>query len=316
VSRDLGRGIVAQVAYVGLHTIDLERLVNYNEYAQGAKVRPNPNLADAYVYTSDGALSYNSLQAQLKGKLKTLSLALNYTWAHDIDNSADIDNGTPEAQDYNNFAAERGNSTQDQRENFNYNLIYEIPMGQGHSFLGSSATPVRMLASGWSINSLGLFTTGVALNVTQGINTYGNSDLVAQRPNLVQGVPRYLPKSFDPATGDVRFLNIAAWTYPTAATTACPTCGMFGNSPRDPIHGPHFTNVDFSLKKSTQIRENQHLDFRAEIFNIFNHPNFAAPVVSYTGPNSLTFGEMSTTFGSTVGFGTSRQMQLSLKYLF
>jgi hypothetical protein len=180
-------------------------------------------------------------------------------------------------------------------------------MGAGHGFLGSSPTAIRSLATGWSVNSLGIFTTGVPVNITQGVNTYGNSNFVNQRPNLVPGVPRYLSKSIDPVTGNIRFLNPAAWAYPAT--------GSYGNSPRNPVHDPHFTDVDVSVKKSTPIHDNQRLEFRAELFNIFNHPNFAAPVATYA-PNSLTFGEITSTFGTTLGFGTSRQMQLALKYIF
>jgi hypothetical protein len=314
VARDIGRGVSAQLAYVGSQGTDLDRLQDFNIYAQGAKVRPNPNFADIYVYCNNAQLSYNSLQATLKGKVKQLSLDLHYTWAHEIDDAGDVANGGNEPQDYNNIAAERSNGSQDQRENFNYNLVYDIPMGVGHGFLGNSLTPVRVLASGWSLNSLGIFTSGIPVNIT-GANTYGNSNNILQRPNLVQGAPRYLAKSIDPVTGDVRFLNPAAWTPPTASTTACPTCGMFGNSPRNPVHDPHFTNVDFALKKTTQLHDNQRLDFRAEVFNIFNHPNFAAPVAAYAA-TSPTFGEISATFGNTLGFGTSRQIQFALKYIF
>jgi hypothetical protein len=307
VEHDLGRGVSAQVAYVGLHGSDISRYLDNNLYAQGAKVRPNPTFADIYVQNDIAAMSYNSLQASLKGRIKHLTLAANYTWAHEIDNAPDIAAGGGEPQDNNNLAAERANGTFDQRQNFNYTLTYDIPMGAGHGFLGSSPAPVRIAASGWSVNSLGIFTTGVPVNITQALNTYGNSNLVDQRPNLVAGVPHYLTKSIDPATGDVRFLNPAAW--------ATPATGTYGNSPRDPVHDPHFTDVDFALMKSTRIHENQSLDFRAELFNIFNHPNFASPVASYS-PSSLTFGEISSTFGSTLGFGTSRQMQLALKYIF
>jgi hypothetical protein len=307
VSRDLGKGLAAQVAYVGLHGIDLNRYLDYNLYAQGAKVRPNPTFADIYVLNNIAASGYNSLQASLKGKIKQLTIAANYTWAHEIDNSPDI-SGTPSyPQDNTNLAAERGNGTYDQRENFNYSLTYDIPMGAGHGFLGSSPTAIRSLATGWSVNSLGIFTTGVPVNITQGVNTYGNSNFVNQRPNLVPGVPRYLSKSIDPVTGNIRFLNPAAWAYPAT--------GSYGNSPRNPVHDPHFTDVDVSVKKSTPIHDNQRLEFRAELFNIFNHPNFAAPVATYA-PNSLTFGEITSTFGTTLGFGTSRQMQLALKYIF
>jgi hypothetical protein len=307
LTQDLGRGVSAQLAYVGAQGTDLDRLLDYNLYAQGASVRPNPKYASIYVYGNTAASNYNSLQATLKGKINTLLLDIHYTWAHEIDDANDIANGTNAPQDNNNLAVERSNGTQDQRQNFNYNLSYNIPMGTGHGFLGGSSAPVRALASGWSFNSLGIFTTGTPVNITTSLNSYGNGDVVNQRPNLVAGQPKYLQPSFDAATGGVRFLNPAAWTPAIK--------GTFGNSPRDPVHGPHFTDVDFAFKKTTKIHENQQLDFRAEIFNIFNHPNFAAPTAAYSA-TSITFGEINSTFGNTVGFGTSRQIQLALKYIF
>jgi hypothetical protein len=70
-----------------------------------------------------------------------------------------------------------------------------------------------------------------------------------------------------------------------------------------------------SLRKSTKIGDHQQLDFRAEFFNILNHPNFAPPVVAYAPPPAI-FGQINSTFGGTVGFGTSRNIQFALKYIF
>ncbi len=314
ISQEIGHGLFAQLAYVGLQGSDQERLYDKNVYNQGASVRPNPNFSSIYVPTNDAEVNYNSLQATMKGRIKQLTLDLHYTWAHEIDDAGDLALAGNQPQDYNNLAAERSNGTQDQRENFNYNLTYDIPMGAGHGFLGSSVGPVRSLASGWSVNSLGIFTTGTFFNVTQSINTYGNSNTVNQRPNLNPGVPKYLPKTFL-SNGNVSFLNSAAWSYPTAYSAANPANGKFGNSPRNAVHGPHFTDVDMSLRKSTKIGDHQQLDFRAEFFNILNHPNFAPPVVAYAPPPAI-FGQINSTFGGTVGFGTSRNIQFALKYIF
>jgi hypothetical protein len=311
VSRDLGRGFSAQVAYVGLTGANLDREEDHNVFAQNAHVRPNPNFSSIYEFQNNGSSNYNALQVIVKGHLKHLTLDANYTWAHSIDDVADLNivqgSGGSEPQDYNNIAAERGHGGGDQPQSLNYTLVYALPVGSGYGFLGSSPAPIRTAVSGWSINSLGLFTDGSFYNVLQGVNTYGNSDLVNQRPNLVPGVSKYVKKAINPVTGYVSYWNINAW--------ATPATGTFGNSPRNPVMTPHLTNVDLALMKTTPIHDEQSLEFRAELFNIFNHPNFGGPGASYS-PTSGTFGQITSTFGTSLGLGTSRQLQLVLKYKF
>jgi hypothetical protein len=311
IAQDLGRGFSAQVAYVGSTSANLDREEDHNVFAQNAKVRPNQNFSSIYEYQNNGSANYSALQIMVKGHLKHLTLDVNYTWAHSIDDVPDLNitqgSGGSEPQDYNDIAAERGHGGGDQPQSFNYTLVYAIPMGSGYGFLGNSSAPVRTAVSGWSLNSIGLFNDGSFYNVTQGINTYGNSDLINQRPNLVQGVSKYVKPTINPATGYVSYWNINAWAYPAT--------GSFGDSPRNPVMTPHLTNVDFALMKNTAIHEKQNLEFRAEFFNILNHPNFAAPGNSYS-PGSGTFGQITSTFGTAIGLGTSRQIQLALKYKF
>jgi hypothetical protein len=309
VARELGRGFSAQVAYAGLTGANLDREEDHNVFAQGAKVRPNPNFASIYLWQNNGSSNYNALQVMVKGHTKHLTLDVNYTWAHSIDDVDDVNivvgsQGTF-PQDYNNIAAERGHGDGDQPQAFNYSLVYAIPVGTGYGLLGSSPAPIRTAVSGWSVNSLGLFNNGSFSNVIQGVNTYGNSNLVNQRPNLVQGVSKYVTPTINPATGYLSYWNPAAWTLPAA--------GTFGNSPRDPVMVPHLTNVDFALMKKTPIHDQQNLEFRAEFFNIFNHPNFASPGFTF---GTATFGQSTTTLGNAIGLGTSRQIQLALKYKF
>jgi hypothetical protein len=88
--------------------------------------------------------------------------------------------------------------------------------------------------------------------------------------------------------------------------------GTFGNCGRNTIYGPNFRNVDFSMLKEIKLGETS-LEFRAEFFNIFNHPAFAQPDTTFGTPG---FGEIFNTLGSTLGAGTSRQIQFALKFSF
>jgi outer membrane receptor protein involved in Fe transport len=319
VARDLGRGFSAQVAYVGLTGANFDRPYDHNVFAKGASVRPNPNFSSIYEYQNDGSSNYNALQVMVKGHLKHLTLDANYTWSHSIDDVADLNiaqgSGGGEPQDYNNIAAERGHSGGDQPESFNYTVVYDLPVGAGYRFLGGAPTPVRTAVSGWSVDSLGVFNDGSFYNVTQGINTYGNSDLQGQRPDVVPGVSKYLNKTINPTTGFISYWNVNAWQKPNTYSAAIPGSGAFGNSPRNPVMTPHLTNVDFALRKNTPIHNDQNLEFRAEFFNIFNHPNFAAPAAVFA-PGSTSFGIITTTFGNAIGLGGARQLQLALKYKF
>ena len=90
-----------------------------------------------------------------------------------------------------------------------------------------------------------------------------------------------------------------------------PAIGTYGNSPRDLLRGPGFFNLDYSLIKSFRIhygplKETQKIDFRAEFFNIFNHPNF----------NNPSGGSSSSQFGQITGAGSPRVIQFALKYIF
>ena len=87
----------------------------------------------------------------------------------------------------------------------------------------------------------------------------------------------------------------------------------FGNLGRNAVLGPDFVNTDFSLIKTTKLTETTNIQFRAEMFDIFNHPNFGNPgrVVG-----SSTFGQITSTLVPTGDFGSSRQIQLAMKFQF
>ncbi len=301
IARVLASGTALQVAYVGNRGLDLRRGYTINFFDPTLGQRPNPLFSNISIEGNTGQSTYNALQVSFHQRLRRgLVFQAEYGWAHGIDDVQDQGLFSSQPQDDNNFQAERGNSSGDIRHNFAYSLLYTIPMGAGHSFLGNWHGVAGSLVSGWSVASLGLIHTGIPFTVFIGTNTFGNGNFTNQRPNAVAGVDQY---AASPSVNG--WLNPAAFTLPLA--------GTFGNLGRNTVYGPGFTNVDFSLLKNTKLGEKRNLEFRAEFFNVPNHPNFAQPSSTF---NTSSFGQIFQTFGATLGLGTSRQIQAALKLTF
>jgi hypothetical protein len=289
-----------QVTYVGNHGVRLQREegINYFDPALGA--RPNPNFGNVALQTDSGISSYNALQLSFirRAGKAGLSFQANYTFGHAIDDVGDPAVSPSDPQNLNNIKAERGNGSGDVRQNFTFNLLYEVPLGEGHRFLGSGLG--SKLASGWRVSTLGIVRTGIADTVYIGTNTFGNGDFINQRPDCVAGIDPYAhPQTI------TDWLNPAAFSIPAA--------GNFGNCGRNTVYGPSFRNMDLSVLKETKLGESRNIEFRAEFFNIFNHPAFAQPDTTFGTPG---FGEIFNTLGRTLGGGTSRQIQVALRFSF
>jgi hypothetical protein len=139
--------------------------------------------------------------------------------------------------------------------------------------------------------------------------------LVVQRPNEV-GDPN---KSGDEGgqTGcPTQIHTIAHWFNPCAFAPA--PAGELGSAPRAPVYGPRFVNTDFSLIKDFAIHEKTSLEFRAEFFNLFNHPHFFLPGIAGSGEQDIntpsSFGVISQTINQTVNDARSVQFGLKLKF--
>ena len=300
VADQFSQSMSFQIAYVGNHGVNLSREEGINYFDPTLGARPNPNFGDITLQTNSGFSSYNALQLSfIRRAGKTgLSFQANYTLGHAIDDVEDPAVAASDAQNLNNIKAERGNGSGDVRQNFTFNLLYDVPLGEGRRFLSSGFG--GKLFSGWRVATLGILRTGVADTVYIGTNTFGNGDFINQRPDCIAGVDPYA----NPQT-------ITYWLNPAAFSM--PAAGTFGNCSRNTIYGPNFRNVDFSLLKETRLGESSNLEFRAEFFNIFNHPAFAQPDTTF---GTLSFGEIFNTLGRTLGAGTSRQIQFALRFSF
>ena len=139
----------------------------------------------------------------------------------------------------------------------------------------------------------------------------GGNSRGTQRPDIVPGVDPYLKDG-------VRWLNPAAFTTPRP--------GTFGNLPRNAMRGPGFAQLDLMFSKDLQFAQSQSFQIRVEIFNITNKLNYENPAstlpgngtpgVPFTDAQAGTFGYMLGPLNRTVGLGTARQTQVSLRYTF
>jgi hypothetical protein len=300
VADQFAQNITFQIAYVGNHGVNLQREEGINYFDPALGVRQNPSFGNITLQTNSGFSSYDALQLSFIRRVGKagLSFQANYTFGHAIDDVEDQGLFPSDPQNLNNIKAERGNGSGDVRQNSTFNLLYDVPLGEGHRFLSSGLD--GKLASGWRVSTLGILRSGVADTVYIGTNTFGNGDFINQRPNCVAGLTPYA----DPQTV-TNWLNPAAFSMPMA--------GTFGNCGRNTIYGPNFRNVDFSVLKETKLGQSRNLEFRAEFFNILNHPAFAQPDTAFGTP---TFGEIFNTLGRTLGAGTSRQIQFVLRFSF
>ena len=298
-----------QVGYVGNHVTHLltNGVVtprNINRRDPVTQVRPlSPDFGDIFVVGDYPQSNYNALQVTFKRNLsRGLRFNVNYTWSHAID---DVVGFFKDYQDENNARAERASSDQDVRHNFTMDAGYDLPL---RDWFGGGP---GWIVDGWQLNTITQIRSGLPVNVTRQGGVFGGFSF---RPDIVPGVDTRCPNYRLP---ECQF-NAAAFSNPGD--------GVFGNAGRNLLRGPGFGQVDFSIFKNTKLTETSSLQFRTEIFNLFNRANFADPSGGLVrgDNNSLKptafFGQSISTVGNQLGgllgFGGPRQIQFSLRYLF
>jgi hypothetical protein len=179
--------------------------------------------------------------------------------------------------------------------------IYQLPFGRGHALLSSGAG--SLIAGGWSVNGILTAQDGQPLTVACSITTAAGLGCNALN---VRGVNPYAGLH-----NAKQFLNPAAFANPPAATTAAASIANLGGSPTQ-VSGPPYRRLNFSIFRQFASYKETHFEFRAEVFNLTNTPNFAQPGnLTFTTPN--TFASISSTRDNP---NDPREIQLSLKYYF
>ena len=250
--------------------------------------------SDGY-FMSIGKSSYNSLQLSLRQRISRLEFLAGYTY------SKSLDNGSGYGEQINFVRPnERSLSSFDLRHNFVISYDYQLPFDR----LGG---PSR-LVKGWRLSGITRFSTGlpVTLVETDDASLLGTGG--AGAISLPIDVPFYAGGSVhvgDPRKGSVPYFDTSLFT-PEGDVANDIHLGFLGNSRRRFFSGPGLNNWDMALLKDTMIKEGMNLEFRAELFNAFNHAQFNLP------DGNITDGS----FGFVTTANPPRIMQLSLKLLF
>jgi outer membrane receptor protein involved in Fe transport len=314
VQRELTPTLGLMVGYFGSKGTHLNIVQNFNQRVAG--VRPFTTvmipgqtgtsvLNNINEQTSNGNSNYNALWVTLNKRVSHgLQFNASYTYSKSIDYNSQNAQGIV-VQDSNNIRNDRGLSDFDARHRFVINWIYELP------FKGNR------LVEGWQISAITQWQTGNPLNIITNDSTLTGSgslrpDLIG--PIAILGDPAKWFNNIVCDPGSVGFTACPAgsvFEIPRTGTTAATY--HFGNLGRNKLTGPGFSNTDFSVMKSTKIRESVVIQFRAELFDVFNHPNFGNPGLV---AGSSTFGVILSTRFPGGDFGSARQGQFSLKLLF
>ena len=308
LERQLGSKAVLEVAYVGSKGTKLLTARDINQpqpsvLPLGLPIvpRPDPRFDDINLLESRANSNYNALQARFQQRLaRGFSTLASYTWSKSIDDASNFFSsaGDPNfPQNSYNVAAERGRSNFDVRHRLSVSYSYALPFGKGRQYLADSGW-LSTVVGGWETYGIVTVQSGRPFTVAllseidnsgtgRSILGFGAND----RPNLVGS-----PELSHPTTA--QWFNTAAFAFSAP--------GTFGNAGRNILDGPGYQTVNLSLMKNTALSERITLQFRAEAFNLFNHPNFNLPDNFLGSP----------TFGRITSARDPRHIQFGLKLLF
>jgi hypothetical protein len=321
VQYELAENLVLDVSYLGSQGHKLPIGVNINQAVPGsgsvASRRPFQgfgNITGGFVQ-SIGNSNYNGFTVRIERRFTSgLSFLSSYSWSKAIDDNSGISTSSDSsgaAQNVRNLSAERAAADFDVTHRWVFSYVYDLPFGDGKRFTPANRV-ANFLASGWQVTGILTWQTGRPFTVLTGTDRSGTGQN-ADRPNLIgdwrvsnPGPDRWFNPCTLLATGALS--NCRAGDTP--AWQQNPT-GIFGNAGRNLIRGPGLASFDLGLSRFFKVTERHRFQFRAEVFNFTNHPNFFLPVQSLA---SSAFGTIQRAINT--GSGAQRQIQFGLKYMF
>jgi hypothetical protein len=296
--REVFRGTTVEVGYVSRRGLHNQVKRNINQLQPGT-VQANPTLNANYlrpyvgmgvvdISENSGSSRYNGLQTSIQHRFSAgLQFGIAYTFSRSTDNGSSLTDVLPNAYSGKGYY---GLSDFDRTHVLVANYIYDLP------FFKSGNRLLRETLGGWEISGINQFQSGVPLSVRT------SQDIAGVGPGSGS---QFWNLSGDPSIAVTPFTNSAVWF--NKAAFSIPAQGTFGVQTRNTLRGPGFRNWDMGLRKNFHVYEAQTLQFRFEVFDILNHPNWSNPV---TDPTNGSFGLIT---GKT---SDSRQLQLALKYIF
>lgn len=291
--------IVLEVSYVASKGTDLGLFRRFNtalhtETGEDLDPRPGdlqtlrtfPDLGTLFQRQHIGNSSYNSFQLKAEKRFhKSLTFLASYVWSKSIDDADNVNIGffdSVGAQNENNLRLERALSFFNVPRRVSGGFVYSLP-----------ASPyLRSVLSGWQVSGVFTIQDGTPINIFYIASDIANSG-TPNRPNIVPGESVSLPPSQRTAE---HWFNTAAFSTPAPYT--------FGDAGRDILPGPGNEVVDVALHRRFVVTERTSLEFRAEGFNVFNHPNFGIP-----GP----YPDAGPLFGEILATGEPRRLQFGVR---
>lgn len=304
---ELAKNIVWQIGYVGSQGRKLFRYRDINQPINPAvsMARPFDNgpfapSGGTFFYVNQiettSSSHYDSLQTTLRLRnVRGFTSNINYTWSHSIDNASDGQDYVANAtQPDNSHRAdrERASSNFDTRHRFVWTFTYDLP---------KFADRWKILTQGWQFNGVFTVVSGHPFHVNL-FDDYNGTGEFFPRPDLV-GNP------YAGTSTPNEFLNLTAFAVPCrldpsgdgSAASCLPGTQHFGSLGRNALVGPGYTNFDFSIFKNFRLREGVTLQFRAEFYNLPNHPNFGSPLLPGFSADA-SFGGIDPVTGRGIGF--------------
>ena len=309
--------------YSGPNTIYREEQTFFwPQHTTYAQIDPNsgvPGFLDPGLVSSFASSSYHALQASLeKGTTHNLTFQLSYTWAHAMDNGSSFENsgfGGSNGRGFNQYAPglNIGDSAFDARQRLVFSPIYVTPQVRKSS---EWYDPLNLALSGWQISGITTLATGFPFDVSYG-GSSGDSlwcpgfiyfYACPDAPNQVAKITKLDPRGARHSNGHVAYISNTFF--------ANEPIGSFGNTHRNPAHGPGLNQTNLVLAKNFYLsaEKDLRLQLRMETDNVFNHTQFANPGAGWgdTSGSIANFGQISGINGGS----TPRQTQLAAKFYF
>lgn len=317
LQRELLPATVFTVSYVGSRSFHLPLANDVNTsipqflpdgrvfFAASSPVL-NPNWGRTSILEWAGQAFYNSLSVSASRRwAKGFQIIGNYTWARNVDEGSntiggDFTNSSRQRQNPYNKLGERGLASMHIGQALSVSYVFDIPFGPGQRYASGLTGVASKLIQNWQVQGITAANSGPPFTADLGSVDRSRSANLADRPDLK------LNKSNNPILGGPnKYFDTSAFVLQTP--------GFFGNLGRDTLIGPGKFTFDFSIIKSTAIRERLSIQFRSEFFNLFNRANFGIPartVFTASGATPANAGIITTTVTS------SRQIQFGLKLIF
>jgi hypothetical protein len=272
---------------------------------------------------SIGNARYDSLEvkAETKSTKHGLYALFGYTWSRTFDSGMPDGLGTNPGAIYwplpGTSKLDWGLSQLNLNDSFTASILYDLPFGKGKHFGGDWSGATNAILGNWHLDLIERATSGFPLFVVDSADESGTyfsyNGFTLQRPNEVGNPNEAGPVAGNPTcTAPAQIHTLQNWFNPCAFEKA--PAGELGTAARAPVYGPRFVNTDFSVIKNFPFHEGMNVQFRAEFFNLFNHPQFYMDGLGDSGQQDIntpsSFGVLNNTVNN------PRLVQFALRLAF